>query len=475
MKQKLPLNSKKEIFRWGPAPGKFFYMSDFNDAIYYVYPKIFSGFAWPKGLFLLKQGRMLWMNEFAEIRKAGAKIFLAYMLPEQSRLKLRYQWKKIADKINEFEKRFSRLKLTKLSDDKLYQLGKEFYDLLVDFWVPTVPMELGNYGSDYLLEEKLKKYILNKIDRKKALEILTAPEELSFYQKEEIALSKTKDLRIHQKQYFWLHNSYNGTKVLPLSFFQKRKKKLPKDLENKLNSRLTSVKKEKLKIKNQFGLAEEIMDIARALSYGVAWQDERKKHIFIYLHYKDLFLKEVARRKGYEMSDLQNASTLEVIEAIKKDISRILQKREKEFGFFCRTGRIQELNSTLTKKYWKKYGEEKIKTKVNLIKGIVASAGKRGVVKGLVKIIFDPFKADYFKEGDILVAPMTTPEYIFLMKKSSVIITDAGGLTSHAAIVSRELGIPCIVGTKIATQVLKDGDLVEVDAEKGIVKILKKI
>ena len=61
------------------------------------------------------------------------------------------------------------------------------------------------------------------------------------------------------------------------------------------------------------------------------------------------------------------------------------------------------------------------------------------------------------------------------MKKSSVIITDAGGLTSHAAIVSRELGIPCIVGTKIATQVLKDGDLVEVDAEKGIVKILKKI
>ncbi len=69
---------------------------------------------------------------------------------------------------------------------------------------------------------------------------------------------------------------------------------------------------------------------------------------------------------------------------------------------------------------------------------------------------------------------MTSPEYIFLIKLSKAIVTDAGGLTSHAAIVSRELGIPCIAETKIATKVLKDGDLVEVDANKGIVKIIKK-
>ena len=77
------------------------------------------------------------------------------------------------------------------------------------------------------------------------------------------------------------------------------------------------------------------------------------------------------------------------------------------------------------------------------------------------------------KDNEILVSPMTVPDYLPAMKKAKAIITDEGGITCHAAIVSRELGIPCIVGTKIATQVLKDGDRVEVDANKGIVKILK--
>jgi pyruvate,water dikinase len=67
---------------------------------------------------------------------------------------------------------------------------------------------------------------------------------------------------------------------------------------------------------------------------------------------------------------------------------------------------------------------------------------------------------------------MTRPEYMPAILKAAAIIADEGGITCHAAIVSRELGIPCIVGTKIATQALKDGDLVEVDADKGIVKIL---
>ena len=69
---------------------------------------------------------------------------------------------------------------------------------------------------------------------------------------------------------------------------------------------------------------------------------------------------------------------------------------------------------------------------------------------------------------------MTTPDLMPTIKQAKAIITDEGGLTCHAAIISRELGIPCIIGTKIATKVLKNGDLVEVDAEKGILKILKR-
>ena len=77
-----------------------------------------------------------------------------------------------------------------------------------------------------------------------------------------------------------------------------------------------------------------------------------------------------------------------------------------------------------------------------------------------------------FKDGDILVAPETAPDYVPAMKKAAAVVTEVGGITSHAAIVSRELGIPCIIGTKIATKVLKDGMEVEVNTETGIIKVL---
>ena len=77
--------------------------------------------------------------------------------------------------------------------------------------------------------------------------------------------------------------------------------------------------------------------------------------------------------------------------------------------------------------------------------------------------------------GDILVSPMTRPELMPAVKRAAAIVTDEGGITCHAAIVSRELGIPCIIGTKNATRILKDGDKVEVDANHGVVKILKRI
>jgi pyruvate,water dikinase len=100
------------------------------------------------------------------------------------------------------------------------------------------------------------------------------------------------------------------------------------------------------------------------------------------------------------------------------------------------------------------------------VTGTVASKGK-GSVRGRIRVLLDPSLADTFAQGEILVAPMTSPEYIFAMKKAAAIITDAGGLTSHAAIVSRELGVPCLVGTRAATTVFKDGDLVEVNPETG--------
>lgn len=105
--------------------------------------------------------------------------------------------------------------------------------------------------------------------------------------------------------------------------------------------------------------------------------------------------------------------------------------------------------------------------------------GNRGVYLGRVKKIQFSSKTNFAKEinamnaGDVLVSSSTGPEMILACKKAGAIITDEGGIISHAVIISRELGIPSIVGTKVATSLLHDGDMVEVDAEKGIVTILK--
>ena len=104
-------------------------------------------------------------------------------------------------------------------------------------------------------------------------------------------------------------------------------------------------------------------------------------------------------------------------------------------------------------------------------KGNPASPGK---AKGTVIIIRGVSDLNKVKKGNILVAVTTHPDYVPAMQKAVAIITDEGGITSHAAIIARELGLPCIVGTKYATKALKDGDKVEIDASAGILRKVKK-
>lgn len=113
---------------------------------------------------------------------------------------------------------------------------------------------------------------------------------------------------------------------------------------------------------------------------------------------------------------------------------------------------------------------KKSNPKEDFLNGAVAN---KGAVRGKVKIVTEEnLKNNNFKTGHILVSINTDVRYLPFMKKAAAIITDKGGILSHAAIVARELKKPCIVGTNKATQVLKDGDMVEVDANKGIVLVL---
>ncbi len=115
------------------------------------------------------------------------------------------------------------------------------------------------------------------------------------------------------------------------------------------------------------------------------------------------------------------------------------------------------------------------KPKVDHLEGRVAMTGR---ARGRVRVILHNRRnitkeVMNFKKGEILVTEMTRPDTILACKKAIAIITDEGGITSHAAIISRELKIPCVIATKIATQLLKTGNLVEVDADNGVIKILK--
>ncbi|MCL5090516.1 MAG: PEP-utilizing enzyme [Patescibacteria group bacterium] len=186
---------------------------------------------------------------------------------------------------------------------------------------------------------------------------------------------------------------------------------------------------------------------------------------------------------------------LEAEKAIKKivDIITVKDKKKKEIlqekfnsefaqnvlqGYF-ETVEVEEFglwfvdyNRILGKMYDNFIFETKsIKTETKELSGMTASPGQ---ATGKVKIISrETITEATIEEDEILVCDMTIPDCLFLMKKALAIVTDKGGILSHAAIISRELGKPCISATKVATTVLKNGDLVKVDADRGIVEIIK--
>ena len=109
-----------------------------------------------------------------------------------------------------------------------------------------------------------------------------------------------------------------------------------------------------------------------------------------------------------------------------------------------------------------------------MINGFVSSVGPNYHFRLVSKFVLTIDEIDKIEQGDILVTTMTSPDFVIGMKKAGAIITDVGGILSHAAIVSRELKKPCIVGTGVATKVIHDGDVVEIHSGRGTVKVTKR-
>ena len=479
------INPKNELFRWGPIPGKPIYVSYFMEAIAELLPRGYK-YRWPEIFFYFIGDNMTFICEYQPLKECGKKHFISWIMDDQEFKKVKAKY---ADAVEKLHKVHNKVKNLKSLDDKaLLRLYQEWQAAYLNFWGHGLVPELANWGGEQLLKEKLEGLHLDEASFLKAMERLSAPEYISFYQEEELELLKlklkenAKDfeklLNKHAEKYFWIQNSYFETFVLEESSF----KKALKDLDNKgiaeeiqrINNFPRNAVEEKKKICKELHLSEDIQKIAYLLSYCIYWQDARKKQIFMSNHYIKAFIDEIARRKKIKVEDLENCwcSELESLLKGRNLKEKEVQQRRKQFlGHY--TNKIsliseqKEFNHLVFP-----FLERKIATNVKEIKGIVASIGS-GIVKGRVKILMSPKEWKKVSKGDILVVPMTSPEYITAMRKAAAIVTDEGGMTSHASIVSRELGVPCIVGTKIATKVLKDRMIVEVNAKKGVVRVLK--
>lgn len=199
-------------------------------------------------------------------------------------------------------------------------------------------------------------------------------------------------------------------------------------------------------------------------------RDEREEFRDKMVYEATNIYKEIARRIIIPLKIVVNFTNEEIISALNgKKIEKInLECRKRNYILYFEKRKftlIDKINTKLINSF-----DQSKKEKI--IKGMIAY---RGHVKGKAKLIFSSTDFGKFNSGDIFVTTMTKPNFVPIIKKASAIVTDEGSILCHAAIVAREFKIPTIIGTKIATKVLKDGDLVEVDANKGIVKIIKKV
>jgi phosphohistidine swiveling domain-containing protein len=274
----------------------------------------------------------------------------------------------------------------------------------------------------------------------------------------------------HSRRYLWINNNYRRAVVLgPLDFIIKMKDESisfnhPSDeLSLMEETKKTTIEKKK----EYLSLLEEDEKLmAELLAEGTWLQDERKRCNLIGDHVLTEFLKELSARTGVSLDILHNASVFEFGAILngKADIDAIARRHEDYFTIYTE---YSLKHRKLVAGPGRRYDVSDVEH-TDEFRGTPASLGK---TEGKVVVITKEEDFGKMKDGAILVSVMTRPEYTPLMKRASGIITDEGGLTCHAAVVSREFKIPCIVGTRHATRILKDGDIVELDAAKGLVRL----
>ncbi|MDO8740125.1 MAG: PEP-utilizing enzyme [Candidatus Woesearchaeota archaeon] len=387
-------------------------------------------------------------------------------------------YKKVVRELNRLdEKDFSELSSSELFDT--LKKTTDFYIRIFDFGFIIEPM-------DFVMPSLIRSKLMKQGHSTSEIADMMAIADITFLNKETqelIRIAKEKKekqkklLKKHAYKYRWLQSAHVGRKDLPFSYFEERLNELKeKDLDKELK-KLKNFRKDEEKIKKGILSKKPIDDETKKLLKAadvIAPLHDRRKELFLRIVYTlDTARAEIARRYGYTKEEL---SVFQIEELLKLKNNKKLDRE-----YMRKLLKNALLYIDTEKGIWKYYaGEEaesifKKETDFDLeatkeIKGLPVSLGK---ARGKIRIIHGVEDIGKMKAGEILLSSMTRPEFVPAIKKAAAIITDEGGVTCHAAIVSREMKIPCIVGTKIATKVLKDGDYVEVDANEGVIKIIR--
>ncbi len=334
-----------------------------------------------------------------------------------------------------------------------------------------ISLELGDMIKEFL-EKKVGRRDLNRV-----FSVVSSPVNQSYLSKKDELLWQIKRAPAVQRErlvgpfisrYFWINGTFLGSSRIDRHFVLGEAERL----ENFKKPDFVLLKKQKKELFRKYSFSKREMDLVHLLEFLADWQDERKANMYMSVFCIDQVLQEISRRYKIELKLLQHLLLEEItLQSIKSGLAeKKARERIKGCVFLKRLGGIDAFAGKDFAEF-EKAVSGKEEEDVKILTGTPASLG---TATGRVRVCMSFDSISKVEKGDILVASMTRPEYLPAMKKAAAIVTDEGGVTCHAAIVSRELGIPCVIGTKIATRVLKDGWIVQVKANHGQVIVLER-
>jgi len=233
------------------------------------------------------------------------------------------------------------------------------------------------------------------------------------------------------------------------------------------------IERKKKEIIRKLALDKETQHLYSTIADFTYLKTSRKDGASKAYYLLDDFISKIANRLNITKLQFYDMHEEEVEDALLNGRidSAAIAKRQEKYAIYVENGNKREiedneLNNILSGVI--KKGRQQTRQKIT---GDVACTGN---AIGIVKKILRPEDMDKMNQDDILVSHATTPDILPAMKRAAAIITEDGGITSHAAVVAREFNIPCVIGTETAMQLLEDGDLVNVDADNGIITLIEE-